>query len=406
MKKRVLIALILTGALLAIAALGVLSASSPAPNWDISGTWTGRSGLVGHLDYPFTMVLSQDNAGNVTGSINYTTGQSGSIIGHVEGDTFIFMRKDDGYEATCDACEITWTPAGAFSFEGVGRDNLGSPYRWVGWQASGLASVLPADVGDCSPGLYLGYTFVETLFVSAVGPGANTPVVSSSALVPGFTYLIEATGAYFAGGTGKYDIRADAEYSEDAYQRAHGEAWTDLVRGYGGYGEGLLELKVDGGFVEWGAFNPNHVYTLPWTGTGSPLTFEFQIWDIYAQNNTGGLCAAIFSCPPTVEWLPPITLPDWTLNENATLPIKFRLKDCSGNILTTDLSPLLTAGPGGTLTDLRFDTDEYYYIANFRPTQSDGHMAVVSLDGVQLGSQPFDVLEPGKGHGKGRGSNN
>jgi len=219
------------------------------------------------------------------------------------------------------------------------------------------------------------------------------------------TYRIEASGAYFAGGNGQYDIRADAEYSEDAVQRAGGLAWTDEVRNYEGYGEGLLELKVEGGFVEWGAFNLDHVYTLPWTGTGDPLTLELQIYDIAAYNNTGGLCAALFFCRPSVVWLPPITLTDWTLNENATLPIKFQLKDCSGSILTTDLGPVLTAGPGGSLTDLRFDTDEYYYIANFRPTQANGHTAFVELDGVQLDSQAFVVVEPGKANGRGRGNN-
>jgi hypothetical protein len=404
MKKRVLIALVVTVVLLAVTALGVLSASSQAPNWDISGTWTGKSGLVGNLKYEFTMVLSQDNAGHVTGSINYTTGQSGSIDGYVTGDTFIFTRTDDGYWATCDACEITWTPAGSFSFAGEGRDNLGSPYRFVAWQASGPASVLPADVADCSPGSYPGYMHMETLFVSAVGTGPNTPVVSSSALVPGMTYLIETSGTYFAGGTGTYDIRADAEYSEDAYQRANGVPWTDLVRNYEGYGEGLLELKVEGGFVEWGDFNPEHVYTLSWTGSGDPLALELQLYDIYAQNNTGGLCAALF-CPPTVVWLPPITLPDWTLNENATLPIKFQLQDCSGNILTTDLGPSLTVSPEGSQLDLRFDGEEYYYIANFRPELSGEHTAVVFLDGVELDSKSFEVVEAGKANGRGRGNN-
>jgi hypothetical protein len=402
MKKRVLIALVVTVVLLAVTALGVLSASSPAPNWDISGTWTGKSGLVGHLDYPFTMVLSQDNEGTVVGSITYTTGQSGSISGSVMGDTFVFTRNDaSGYWATCDACEITWTPAGAFSFAGKGKHSPGGD---VEWQATGPASVLPADVSDCSPGSYPGYMHMETLFVSAVGTGPNTPVVSSSALVPGMTYLIETSGTYFAGGTGTYDIRADAEYSEDAHQRANGLPWTDLVHNYEGYGKGLLELKVEGDLVEWGDFNPEHVYTLSWTGSGDPLTLELQIYDIYAQNNIGGLCAALF-CPPTVVWLPPITLPDWTLNENATLPIKFQLQDCSGNILTTDLGPSLTVSPEGSQPDLRFDGEEYYYIANFRPESSDGHTAVVFLDGVELDSKSFVVVDAGKANGRGCGNN-
>jgi hypothetical protein len=281
------------------------SSSNPSPNWDVSGTWTGSSGLVGNLIYDFTMTITQDDLGNVTGTIVYPNHSiTRSVSGHVEGDVFVFITEDSSYWATCDACEITWTPSGSFSFSGEGRDPNGNPYRFVGWQASGLASVLPADGNDCQPGDYPGYNFVESLFVSAVGSGDNTPVVNSSVLEANVPYRIEASGTYFAGGSGKYDIRADAEYSEDAYQRTNDLPWTDLVRGYEGYGEGLLELKIDDSFVEWGDYSDSHIYTQDILGGGAPLTFSFQIWDIYAQNNTGGLCVSLFKFvnrPPVAE---------------------------------------------------------------------------------------------------------
>ncbi len=151
-----------------------------------------------------------------------------------------------------------------------------------------------SSVSDCTYGSYSGYSFVETLFVSAEGSGANTPVVPSSPLDAGRDYIIEASGTYFAGGTGIYDIRADAEYSEDAYQRSNSLPWTDSVRNYESNGEGLLELKIDGSFVEWGSYASDHFYTQNRTGSGSPLNFQFQIYDIYAQNNTGGLCVSLF----------------------------------------------------------------------------------------------------------------
>ena len=69
--------------------------------------------------------------------------------------------------------------------------------------------------------------------------------------------------------------------------------WTDTVRNYLSYGDVLLELMVDGTNIEWGAYNPAHVYTLEKPGTGSPLTLQFQVNDVYAQNNTGGLCASL-----------------------------------------------------------------------------------------------------------------
>ena len=145
-------------------------------------------------------------------------------------------------------------------------------------------------------------------------------------------------------------------------------------------------------------------YQMPPAGPGGAwfngLIDEVRIWD---EALTSSEVAALL----WVEWLPPITLPNWTLNENATLPIKFQLRDRTGSLVTTDVGPSLAVrGPeAGSLTDLRFDSDEYYYISNFRPVASGWHTAVVSLNGgVELDFQRFLVEEPGKGHGKGKGS--
>jgi hypothetical protein len=134
------------------------------------------------------------------------------------------------------------------------------------------------------------------VFVSAHGTGSATPVVSVPATA-GYPYAITVSGTYFAGGKGLFDIQADAEYSQDWYQRMNLLPWTDSVRGYEGYGEGLLELKVDGAFVEWGAFASGHSYSIEHMATGPQI--EFQIYDIYAQNNTGGLCVDVDPIPLT-----------------------------------------------------------------------------------------------------------
>jgi hypothetical protein len=167
---------------------------------------------------------------------------------------------------------------------------------------------LTQGINDCSYGSYNRYNYVETLFVSSVGPGAITPVETSSTLDFAHKYLIEASGVYYAGGNFTYDLRADAKYSQDAFQRANDPfgGWTDDVRGYPTYGSGLLELKVDGDFVDWGIYNAAHVYTLVKSGTGSPLSLQFQIYDIYAQNNTGGLCISLFE----FENEPPVANPN------------------------------------------------------------------------------------------------
>jgi hypothetical protein len=134
------------------------------------------------------------------------------------------------------------------------------------------------------------------VFVSSEGVGEATSVVSIPA-APGYPYAITVHGTYFAGGIGDFDIQADAEYSQDWYQRMNLLPWTDLVRGYEGLGEGLLEMKVDGGFVEWGAFDNGHSYSIEHTATGA--TIDFQIYDTYAQNNTGGLCVGVEPIPLT-----------------------------------------------------------------------------------------------------------
>lgn len=132
------------------------------------------------------------------------------------------------------------------------------------------------------------------LFVSSQGTGAQTPIVSAPA-VSGYPYRLTADGLYYAGGRFTYDIASDAEYSQDADQRLT-DTWTDLVKGYESYGEGLLELKVDGAFVEWGDYNPAHVYSIEHMATGD---ISLQIWDVYAQNNTGGLCVKVEPLPLT-----------------------------------------------------------------------------------------------------------
>ena len=293
MRRLVIVAALALVTVLVLWASAQGSRANVAPaDWDVGGTWAGCSGLVGHCDYVFTMDLAQDPTGAVIGTIDYDVGITGAITGQVSGSGFDFLRADpapSAYWANCEPCVIA--PDGR-SFSGTGVD---SPGRAVEWQAQGVARHLPImSIADCSFGEYAGWNRVWEGFVPAVGTGANTPVVPSDPLAAGITYRIEASGTYYAGGVSQFDIEADAEYSQDTYQRVNGQPWTDSVRNYETYGEGLLELKVDGGFVEWGAFNWDHRYTLDLVGMGDPVTFDLQIYDIYAQNNTGGLCAAIY----------------------------------------------------------------------------------------------------------------
>jgi hypothetical protein len=128
------------------------------------------------------------------------------------------------------------------------------------------------------------WVLVDTLSV----PAAGGTVTSNVTLQAGFNYLIAAAGTFSAGA----NITADAEYSSGPTSYV----WQNPVEGYESYGEGLLDLRVDGAFVDWGPFNVNHAYTLAVVGTGNKVGFD--IYDIYSPNNTGALTVDIYAYVP------------------------------------------------------------------------------------------------------------
>ncbi|MFC1710737.1 hypothetical protein ACFLZJ_01090 [Nanoarchaeota archaeon] len=139
---------------------------------------------------------------------------------------------------------------------------------------------------DCPAGT--SPVFVETVNVNA---NQNT-AVSTSALVNGVDYLLEASGTAFAGGHYTEDIEFDAKYSI-----THSDVlddWTDDVTEYESYGPTLLDLFVNGGSVDWGAYNLAHDYSLVMTGTGAPV--DLLIYDIYYPNNVGSLTVDVSEC--------------------------------------------------------------------------------------------------------------
>ena len=115
-------------------------------------------------------------------------------------------------------------------------------------------------------------------------PATGGTSTSAITLGLGDSYRFEASGTFSAGA----NITADAEYASGPTSYV----WQDLVEGYESYGESLLELRIDGAAVEWGPFNANHIYTLPFAGTGNPVAFD--IYDIYGSNNSGALNVDIY----------------------------------------------------------------------------------------------------------------
>jgi len=140
---------------------------------------------------------------------------------------------------------------------------------------------------------YFNYT-VQSVLVDTVDVFANntSTTYSSVILESGKNYQIKASGTAFAGDT----IEFDAKYSTSSYSVPLG-TWTDSVAHYEGYGPTLLELSVDGVFVDWGPYNPGHVYYWNMTGGSSPIALALRIYDIYYPNNTGNLTVEIYWTP-------------------------------------------------------------------------------------------------------------
>ena len=64
--------------------------------------------------------------------------------------------------------------------------------------------------------------------------------------------------------------------------------WAYGVKKYEGYGVNLLDLMVNGEFVDWGTYTNTHIYDIQLIGDGTPLEFEFKINDPLAPNNNNG----------------------------------------------------------------------------------------------------------------------
>ncbi len=124
---------------------------------------------------------------------------------------------------------------------------------------------------------------VDTVEVFANNPN---PVESNIVLKSGVEYELEAIGTAFAGDT----IDFDAKYS--LTNRISGDAWTDNVSGYESHGPTLLDLFVNGGSVDWGAYSDIHTYY--WTLIGDNMPLDLWIYDTYPSNNADFITVNIF----------------------------------------------------------------------------------------------------------------
>lgn len=101
----------------------------PVPILDVTGRWTGRSGLVGNLAYNFYMDLAQASDGSVTGTIVYTNYSANRIVtGNLVGNILTITTADASYWAT-----VSGTASNSY-FYGTGTDKNGSNVALEAWK--------------------------------------------------------------------------------------------------------------------------------------------------------------------------------------------------------------------------------------------------------------------------------
>jgi hypothetical protein len=274
------------------AALGLTTTWNLNGEYSIAFTCTSNcSGVYPHtLDVKFTNLTS----GQVTGTGFYDSNPAytWNLTGILNGTALTLSVDYTGLDPSYMLSLIGAVDTGDGSLSGTASSNSGHTFTWA--STAGSARLIPQSLADCSAGSYAGYTLLWEAFVP--GYGSPTPTVTTPFnLHSGLDYRIEASGTYFAGGVGLYDIEADAEYSQDQQQRNVGAGWTVAVHNYEGYGEGLLDLLVNGAIINWGAFDNAHRYTTDVAGDSGPLSFAFQVNDFAGYNNTGGLCVAVYA---------------------------------------------------------------------------------------------------------------
>ena len=299
---------IFTAVALIAAAFTVAAASARAdvPRYQlqhgtISVTWAG------YLVHDFTVDLNPCD-GSFTGTGTSTQGTllvKEHVTGHLTAGHFDFYSSyDDDMTAYTD---YWWTYDGPRT-GGVGHDQMGqsltvnsavfnmtdtSSYRNHGQyvkEMGGGADAAHACIG--MPIVSQPYEWSTTGTVNSASP-TGTDV----ALPIAGTYRIDVDGTWENGiWFTQYGLLVDAEYVQQV-----GGAWAQGWPGYPTVDFG--DLRVDGQFVNWGAYNGAHAYSYvaPFTST----TLNLAVWDRWGDLVTDGHADNVGSLAYTVTYVGP-----------------------------------------------------------------------------------------------------
>src|SRR3989344_1195922 len=153
MQIKNLVAGTLLGAPVMASGSTALTAHAAAPAWDTDGSYVVAFNYLG-TDHPHDLTLSQDGAGNLTGSGGSPAGANTYAwvltSGSVSGDAITFTAD---YTATADAVtpqttmQVTGTIAAAGTMSGTWTDNYQNGSRAGTWQTtSGVAALIPSTL--------------------------------------------------------------------------------------------------------------------------------------------------------------------------------------------------------------------------------------------------------------------
>ena len=133
---------------------------------------------------------------------------------------------------------------------------------------------------------YFNYTVQEVLIDTVTVYPNGTPYDSHVTLEAGKHYRLEASGTFTYNSALDW---ADAEWYLKSGVIVKGD--TEGSKPY------VLDISIDGYSInrDWGDYNPLHVYTMLFDGTGS--TIAFSIYDSAYSDNKGSLTVDIYCMP-------------------------------------------------------------------------------------------------------------
>lgn len=249
------LALIAIFAMFGFLAVSKTTQASVAPNWDTTGNYVIAVNYLGS-DYAHDLSLTQDNAGNLTGSGGNPAGGTHTYqweltSGLASGDTIDFLAQ---YTASADAVtpltimHMTGNIAIDGKISGEWSDNYQGGTRSGTWstttgQASLLGTLAAEDFGvvnyDTGLGMLKGYTAGFGL-TDATFAGATSVVVklydgenllqTNTAILPKFN--ADITGTQFSS---PFDVSGNFQYATDGY-------WTNVRETQ--YGQSVPATKV------------------------------------------------------------------------------------------------------------------------------------------------------------------